>query len=434
MTTLTPSQTKALTILPKWYHSTNRIALLQGGAGTGKTFILKYFLDGLPNIKPLVLAPYNEAVKQLELNLGQKYTLKTVCSALNFCMTTNEDSMVLKQVSEPELKDYNLLVVDECSTLSEEFLEILENLPIYILFIGHKSQLPPIESIGIYDKCIPPVFKKDYLTIDLIENVRSTGEIHEFCAIAENLIYSLGVLPSKFKVSKDRFLKDFLVSQDGVETIFNGTSKFLAYTNKQVNYYNELSRQAIFGDVSTDKPYLVDDQVILFEPTIGFVHALAFNERTIDNIFNKKRNSNTIYTTNTKGVVKKIALKTVLGINCYELTIKTNHYSNDAVAIFYTPLCANEYTKLKYKYHRDASFESNPVKRDSKWQKYSKLNMLFANIKHAYAITVHKAQGSSIKNVLVCENDIDLCHNNNLKKRLRYVAYSRAQENLYRLF
>ena len=60
--------------------------------------------------------------------------------------------------------------------------------------------------------------------------------------------------------------------------------------------------------------------------------------------------------------------------------------------------------------------------------------MLFANIKHAYAITVHKAQGSSIKNVLVCENDIDLCHNNNLKKRLRYVAYSRAQENLYRLF
>ena len=130
MTTLTPSQTKALTILPKWYHSTNRIALLQGGAGTGKTFILKYFLDSLPNIKPLVLAPYNEAVKQLELNLGQKYTLKTVCSALNFCMTTNEDSMVLKQVSEPELKDYNLLVVDECSTLSEEFLEILENLPI----------------------------------------------------------------------------------------------------------------------------------------------------------------------------------------------------------------------------------------------------------------------------------------------------------------
>ncbi len=432
MTTLTNSQTKALQILPRWYHGSNKIALLQGGAGTGKTYIVKYFLESLPNIKPLVLAPYNEAVKQLEINLGQAYTLKTVCSALNFCMTAKEDQLVLEQVKEPDLSSYNLLIVDECSTLSAELLSIIEQLDIYVLFIGHKSQLPPIVDVSTYDKCIPPVFTKDYLTIDLVENVRSTGEIHGFCTIAEELIYSVGVLPNKFKVNTN-FVNQFLASQEGIETIFNGSSKFLAYTNKKVNYYNELSRNALFGTHAADSAFLVNDQVILFEPTFGFVNKLSGKDRTIDYILNKKKNENTLFTTNTKGVVNSVSTKTIMGVDCYELTIKTNHYSSNSVATFYTPILFNDFTKLKYKYHRDATYERDTSKRSIKWMNYSRLNMLFANIKHSYAMTVHKSQGSSIKNVIVCDNDIDLCHNNNLKKRLRYVAYSRTQENLYRL-
>jgi ribA/ribD-fused uncharacterized protein len=63
------------------------------------------------------------------------------------------------------------------------------------------------------------------------------------------------------------------------------------------------------------------------------------------------------------------------------------------------------------------------------WKEYWALKEMFAELSHAYAMTVHKSQGSTFRNVLVDYNDIKDCSGSELNK-LIYVALTRASKNV----
>ena len=52
-------------------------------------------------------------------------------------------------------------------------------------------------------------------------------------------------------------------------------------------------------------------------------------------------------------------------------------------------------------------------------------------MQHAYAITVHKSQGSTYDNVLVLTPNILTCPGHSTRRRLLYVAYTRASHHLH---
>jgi superfamily I DNA/RNA helicase len=65
------------------------------------------------------------------------------------------------------------------------------------------------------------------------------------------------------------------------------------------------------------------------------------------------------------------------------------------------------------------------------WRSYYDLFNLFAKVKYNYAITAHKAQGSSYENCMMIEWDMYENTRYEERNRIRYVAATRARKYLF---
>jgi exodeoxyribonuclease-5 len=432
----TKSQADVLTKLPIWFRGSNPFAVLEAPAGFGKTYLLKHFLDQMGRrCKPLLMVEYNEAVNVLKALLGEKYTAKTVCSAFNLVMTSDEygiKSLTCHQ--EPDFKDINLFIIDEASILSKDRLALIMETAIEkdikVLFVGHRSQLPPVEDVDDL-KCISPVFLEDsFDKFILKEPVRNSGEIWEFCNEAEKLIYKMGLLPNKF-VNNFNYLKKYVNTVEGAASFFSGNAIALAYTNKRVHELNSIIRVGIFGALANENEILENERLIFRQPVRVFKDRLSGFESTFAQINSKK---NTIFPINSKATVIGIDFNEAVNITCYELKVKVSGAVKDNIGFIYIPLDMKDVEPLRTKLRNFALYEKNPKERVKKFNLLHDISAVFnTDTRYAYAITVHQSQGSTIDKVFVDDNDINICRNETMKRKLRYVAYSRAKEQLIRL-
>ena len=65
------------------------------------------------------------------------------------------------------------------------------------------------------------------------------------------------------------------------------------------------------------------------------------------------------------------------------------------------------------------------------WRVYYGMKNFFPDIRPRDAKTIHKAQGSSVDDVFIDLNDLAHCFDENVTRRLLYVAISRARKNIY---
>jgi ATP-dependent exoDNAse (exonuclease V) alpha subunit len=65
------------------------------------------------------------------------------------------------------------------------------------------------------------------------------------------------------------------------------------------------------------------------------------------------------------------------------------------------------------------------------WKDFYEAKKWSANLGYNYAITAHKAQGSSYENVLILENDLNLNSNIVERNRIKYTSYTRASNKLF---
>lgn len=129
-----------------------RLSVLVGGAGTGKTTLLSLLCKS-PQIRDggvLLLAPTGKArvrMSQAMQRQGVKSNAKTVAQFLIQSGRFNYNTMRY-QLSETEAKDVPFtVIIDECSMLTEEmFGALLQALrkAQRIIFVGDPNQLPPI--------------------------------------------------------------------------------------------------------------------------------------------------------------------------------------------------------------------------------------------------------------------------------------------------
>jgi len=68
---------------------------------------------------------------------------------------------------------------------------------------------------------------------------------------------------------------------------------------------------------------------------------------------------------------------------------------------------------------------------DKDWPTYFRLKELYIDLRHAEALTIHKSQGSTFDTVFVDTTSLYTCRNPNERRRLLYVACSRARHTLY---
>lgn len=424
MNKLTASQEVALSNLTKWYTGNKPYAVLHGAAGFGKSFLINKFLGQLGSrVTPLLLADTNEATNVLKAATNNKYTCSTVCSALGLALGHDKAKQVLVRRAIPDLSAYNLLIVDEASTLNTQKLEFLYETGRYILFVGHRSQLPPVDTnLRIHDLCVSPVFEEDFPTFNLTDPVRNTGEIFTFCQEAERLIYCRGIVPHRFKVNST-FLADYLIHNK--ENFLENKAVYLAYSNNKVDKLNELIRAAVFGKLADEESFFPQDKLIFRSPVAMFNHPIVSRSNLVKVVL---KTPNEIETTNTRATVLKVGYKEVLGITCYELFVETS----ERKGYVYTALDTLAQDALLNKMYYAALYDHNPTTADAKWKNFHDLTFVLGNIKHSYALTIHNSQGSTIDDVFVDDDDINKCSNPVLRKKLRYVAYSRAKNNLFR--
>ena len=75
--------------------------------------------------------------------------------------------------------------------------------------------------------------------------------------------------------------------------------------------------------------------------------------------------------------------------------------------------------------------DSNYSKATNKWKQFYLRKNAYANVKYNYAITAHKAQGSTYKYVFLINSDINKNRKVIERNRIKYTACTRPSDKLF---
>lgn len=422
---LNPEQYKAYNQLLEWLDGSKRIALVEGKAGTGKTYLLKALIDTYKK-RTIFTAPTNKATKVLHSTLkNSEYDPDTctIYSLLGLKISTSGEVKEIKASKEEiNIKRYSLIVLDEGFMVNsnlKKYLDIaLESNPgIKLLILGDSYQIPPV---GEAKSPIEDYFKDNSnLRIQLTQVMRHDGDILKVVdqirdAIDKPFSYKLPFLQDYWnKLDKDVSV----VSQEDMlreinlhiqrEGNFNDC-KAIAWRNVTIDFLNAQIRSKLYPNSHKTHYWEIGDNVTLTAPAKDYA---------TDNI---------IATTDESGIIESIdyiSHPSIPGLDAAKLRVLL---SNNSVVMLYS---IAPYDKEKWTSLLSESFKKAQL-RIMTWKNYWELHDQVHYVRHAYAITAHRSQGSTYEKVYV--NLHDILRNQNRVESLQclFVACSRAKSKL----
>lgn len=406
-------QFQALRDILDWFIAPPNAGLgyvLCGYAGTGKTSLIELLVRslhsaGVSNIA--LTAPTNKAVKNLR-SLGTHVDCCTIYSMLGLKMDQVEDELRLRKAERDLCGRYRLIVLDEAGMVNSELLEYLENAmlrySLKVLFVGDPKQLNPIGEKkspiwGRYaQSMLTKVERHDNQILKLATHVRST-RIRDLQIAADNdgqegVWYESA---SNF----EKILKAYAASGQ-----FDGRARAVAWRNQTVSNLNRIVRQQIFGEAANSSRWLVGDRVVFTSPhDVDGINIITDEEAIV------------------KGVV--VGNHVDYALQCYYLTLSLETRRTVTVKVV----------------HEDSEYEldnllatyANHARRPGGspyWKQYWGLRTSLASLKHSYALTAHRAQGSTFDIAFVDMEDICANSNRMEARRCLYVACTRARRQL----
>lgn len=398
------------------FNKTENEMVIQGHAGTGKSFLVKELTKALQKIKKLrQLLTSEESGKRAHIY----YTTTTnkaasILSGIikDFPVTTIHSLLKLKVFNNYKTgkatirttRDFvpypdSLLIIDEASMVNSDLYRIIKKTckDIKILYIMDSYQLTPVGE----NSC--PV-------IENVKNIHTLNTIHR--QAKGNKIIDLAeryrkVLDgenfpniSNYECSTIKRL-DGPSFQNEIDNAFKNNpqtgyrdSKILAWTNNVVIRYNDYVRslhtntvKPIAGEMfSTNKPLLAfNGDIILRTDTIFKIHSVDPSEHNYKNV------------------------------RCWKIW----NYGNK----IYIPIDRAEYKRELMKAKRKGESKKG-------WDDYFKLKDTIADIRPIHASTVHKSQGSTYDKVFINLDDIGCNRRPHEVARLMYVALTRAAKEV----
>lgn len=392
--------------------------VLSGYAGTGKTFCMRALVSKTrqSRIKFAFTAPTNKAAKVLRRITGEASTIYSLLG-LRIDKSGELKELVVGQMP-PDLSEIDVIVIDEAGMVNKNLMGILREKvepmqgSLKVIFMGDEAQLPPV------GEATSPIWKEPNATVSkLFRVMRHDNQILTLVtSIRESVFHFSPNITIKsdndgqqgvWKVTKSKF-KD-LIYDAGIKGEFadGALTKVIAWRNIRVGEYNSLIRSGIFGVDARPGWYLPGDRVIAAGPC--------------------KQGEDMILGTDDEALVESVkegvhpmeSAYKILELRCRtetNITIRLTVLHPDSAEKF-----ASDCAKLAHEARGNGKL----------WKKFWNLKDLFHEVKYAYAITAHRAQGSTYTKVFVDYQDILLNRDRTEAFKCLYTATSRPTTQLY---
>lgn len=361
----------------------SKVAFLYGAAGTGKTTLIKYLSEYLNyhQLSAVYLAQTNTALNNLKKKVNGKENFYTITNFLN-----NEINNI----------NTNILVIDECSTVSNhDICTILEKANYQaVLLVGDSFQIPSIKFGNWFTLC------KEYF------NKRVVHELKKVYRTSDDILQKTWDEVRHASVQPNN-IKEFLIA-NGVSKELNGD--LLNYSNKD-SIILCLNYDGLYG-INNINSYLQEknkNPAITFDSgTYKINDPIVFNEtnRFYPAIYNNmKGRIINVFLPNLNTITFDIELNTVISeIDAFDKTFKLLGNTKDGKSVI-------RFSVLK-------SSSDDDAVRDEEY------TMPF-NV--TYAMSVHKAQGLEFDEVKLV---VDGNREENLDINTFYTAITRAKKKL----
>lgn len=450
---LNEQQVKALLTLedfitnPKKY---NGVITLTGYAGTGKSTLIGIFDKYLKSkhIKPKYSAPTHRANAVTQMN-NPEANVATLHSLFGLRPTLDltdgrYDLRNLKnqQVNRPKLRSGDILIIDEASMISKSLYKFIEdfknNNNVKIIYVGDDAQLSPVN-----DDSISPVFTGNQTKIQLTK-VERTGDnaiLAESTRLRNGKDFSYETRDNvEFTNSSDR-------ANEIIDTVVNSTEfkenplyfRILSATNDMIQDANNRVRRILFGD--NVKQVEVGDIVMGYS---NIMNPESDGERLISNSIDyvvtevSEKQSKSVEGVSVSGF--KVTLKEANSDIESTVFVLDNSLSDaklQQLADAYKRInmqideafVKHEYDSLQGLFDQKSDFESSTILMREFKDNSGRL-LLRKSLDYGYAHTIHKSQGGTYNNVLIYSDTIDRFQDPQVRQQLKYVAMSRAKDNV----
>lgn len=416
---LNDEQETAVAAMEAWANgpadSDNRYFLLAGSAGTGKTFCVQQLIRRIKG-RMVFTAPTNKATKVLRDSVsrdGYQPECKTLYSLLGLRLETNGEIRELAHPEEPiDLSQYRAIVVDEASMINSNLFRYLNETAVAfglkVLFMGDPAQLPPVgekssEVWGIRNGAtLKRVMRYDNQILKLATAIRT---VVDHPAPSIKLLNDNDGNQGVWKLSVMDFERAMLAAASRGDFSARNAAKAIAWRNARVDTMNRLIRNCIFD--RPQSPWMPTERVIFTAPAKDFddqIVATTDDEGTVERV--------------TKGQHPLHA-----GFDCYFLTVQLDDNRVVSARVL-APESQAAFDRRVEELAQAARANSR------KWKAFWDFKESFHSLRHAYAITAHRSQGSTYDSAFVDWQDILTNRNRGEAFRCLYVSCTRPKRAL----
>lgn len=391
---------------------------LEGYAGTGKTYMMKALSQEHALSSAAYTAPTNKATKELRKSLGlSRANCMTIYSLFGIKMAAHEDKLVLTFPRKPvDISKYKFIIIDEGSMVSEQLLDYIERMArrhrVKIIFVCDRAQLPPV------GEEVSPIFKRDWPCAQLERVMRFDNQILAFTTRIRRCVTRW---PKRTKLileadndgkegvwrkSARGFSANIIKAANTGLFIEVDNTKIVAWRNKTVDNYNEIVREVLHGRKAFEELYLLGDRIMVAKP-------VKYDDRIVANI-------------DDEGTIVDIgqAYHTDYpNIQIYRMVVQ---FDEGGALTLMVP-----HPKSESELQQQLNSLAIEAKKDFKqWYIFWKCHDAFHYIRHSYAMTVHRAQGSTLTNIFCDTTDIMANTDEYEALRCLYVGSSRPTTRL----